>query len=141
MAGLGMDQAAVAVDEDDEWADRRSTPRRRMLKAGVMKALPDYEGTCVVRDLSEGGAKLKVQDVTVVPDLFQLTIELDGIVAKCEVMWRNPNANEMGVKFDGPAKIVEATRKQVIYPPMARPNMPERKARPFERPNKIIFDK
>ena len=112
-----------------------------MLKAGVMKALPDFEGTCVVRDLSEGGAKLKVQDASVVPELFQLTIELDGLVAKCQVMWRNPNSNELGVKFDGPAKIVEATRKQVIYPPMARPNMPERKARPFERPNKIIFDK
>lgn len=111
-----------------------------MLKAGVMKALPDFEGTCVVRDLSEGGAKLKVQDASIVPEFFQLTIELDGLVAKCQVMWRN-DANELGVKFDGPAKVIEATRKQVIYPPMARPNMPERKLRPFERPGKIIFDK
>ena len=138
MTGTGIQQAAAAAEVD--YSDRRSSPRRRMLKAGVMKALPDYEGTCVVRDLSDGGAKLKVKNAATIPDFFQLTIELDGLVAKCQVMWRN-EANEVGVKFDGPAKVVEATRKQVIYPPMARPNMPERKARPFERPNKIIFDK
>jgi len=105
-----------------------------------MRALPDYEGTYVVRDLSEGGAKLKVENAQSVPERFQLLIELDGLTAKCQVMWRSP-ANEIGVKFDEPAVIVEATRKQVIYPPMARSDMLKRKPRPFERKDKTIFDK
>ena len=134
------ERAAETAKGEIDFSDRRSTPRRRILKAGIMRALPDFETTCVVRDLSDGGAKLKVKDAQVVPERFQLLIELDGIIAKCLVMWRSP-ANEIGVKFEEPARIVEATRKQVIYPPIARPNMPARKPRPFERANKIIFDK
>ena len=70
------DNAAV------DFSDRRATPRKRILKAGIIRALPDFEGPCVVRDLSEGGAKLKVKNSRHVPDVFQLTIELDGLRAK-----------------------------------------------------------
>ncbi len=132
--------AGGAGNAEPNFADRRATPRKRILKAGVIRALPDFEATCVVRDLSEGGAKLKVQDARQVPDLFQLTIELDGLLAKCQVMWRN-NSNELGVKFEAPAVAIAPARKQVIYPPMARPDMPEYKPRPFERRTKVVFDK
>ncbi len=136
MAGAGTAVKGANAD----FSDRRSTPRKRILKAGVIRALPDFEATCVVRDLSEGGAKLKVKNAKQVPELFQLTIELDGLLAKCEVMWRN-DANEIGVKFEAPAVAIPPARKQVIYPPMARPDMPEYKPRPFERKTKVIFDK
>lgn len=125
---------------EENFADRRAAPRKRILKAGVIRALPDFEATCVVRDLSEGGAKLKVKDSKLVPELFQLTIELDGLLAKCQVMWRN-DKNELGVKFEAPAVAIPPARKQVIYPPMARPDMPEYKPRPFERKTKVVFDK
>ena len=132
--------AAGADGAEANFADRRATPRKRILKAGVIRALPDFEATCVVRDLSEGGAKLKVKDARQVPDLFQLTIELDGLLAKCQVMWRN-GGNELGVKFEAPAVAIPPARKQVIYPPVARPDMPEYKPRPFERRTKVVFDK
>ncbi|NNF80953.1 MAG: PilZ domain-containing protein [Rhizobiales bacterium] len=125
---------------DADFSDRRAAPRKRILKAGVIRALPDFEATCVVRDLSEGGAKLKVKDVKQVPDYFQLTIELDGLLAKCEVMWRSDD-NEIGVRFEAPAVAIPPARKQVIYPPMARPDMPKYKPRPFERQTKVVFDK
>ncbi len=130
----GADDAAV------DFSDRRAAPRKRILKAGVIRALPDFEATCVVRDLSEGGAKLKVKDIRQVPEHFQLTIELDGLLAKCQVMWRS-DSGEIGVKFEAPAVAIPPARKQVIYPPMARPDMPEYKPRPFERRTKVVFDK
>lgn len=136
MAGASTANTGADVD----FADRRSSPRKRILKAGVIRALPDFEATCVVRDLSEGGAKLKVKDAKLVPEMFQLTIELDGLLAKCQVMWRS-DENELGVKFEEPAVAIPPARKQVIYPPMARPDMPEYKPRPFERKTKVIFDK
>ena len=59
-AGMtGANVAAKGAEQD--FSDRRSTPRKRILKAGVIRALPDFEASCVVRDLSEGGAKLKVK--------------------------------------------------------------------------------
>ena len=134
----GADSEAESGEPD--FSDRRATPRKRILKAGVIRALPDFEASCVVRDLSEGGAKLKVKNQRQVPDMFQLTIELDGLLAKCQVMWRN-DANEIGVKFEAPAVAIPPARKQVIYPPVARPDMPEYKPRPFERRTKVIFDK
>ncbi|MCP5082441.1 MAG: PilZ domain-containing protein [Alphaproteobacteria bacterium] len=131
---------AGANAADVDFSDRRGAPRKRILKAGVIRALPDFEATCVVRDLSEGGAKLKVKDTRQVPEHFQLTIELDGLLAKCEVMWRS-DSNEIGVRFEAPAVAIPPARKQVIYPPMARPDMPEYKPRPFERQTKVVFDK
>lgn len=136
MAGTNVGATTGEVD----YSDRRAAPRKRILKAGVIRALPDFEATCVVRDLSEGGAKIKVKDAKLVPDMFQLTIELDGLLAKCQVMWRNDN-NELGVKFEAPAVAIPPARKQVIYPPMARPGKAEYKPRPFERKTKIVFDK
>lgn len=139
-ADSDANMAGAATGAEPNFSDRRATPRKRILKAGVIRALPDFEATCVVRDLSDGGAKLKVKDARQVPDLFQLTIELDGLLAKCQVMWRN-GENELGVKFETPAVAIPPARKQVIYPPVARPDMPEYKPRPFERRTKVVFDK
>ncbi len=136
MAGAGLGANGGEVD----FSDRRASPRKRILKAGVIRALPDFEATCVVRDLSDGGAKLKVKNSKHVPDLFRLTIELDGLLAKCQVMWRN-DEGEIGVKFEEPAVAIPPARKQVIYPPMARPGKAEYKPRPFERQTKVVFDK
>lgn len=94
--------------------DKRISPRRRALKAGVVSlnngniTLP-----CVVRDISDTGAKLKVDTGRNPPDQFELQIELDGLVAKCAVVWRE--GQQLGVAFLEPPQISAPTRKQVIY--------------------------
>ncbi len=95
-------------------SEKRHSPRRRALKAGVVSlnngniTLP-----CVVRDISDTGAKLKVDTGRHPPDHFQLQIELDGLVANCTVVWRD--GQQLGVEFMEPPMVSAPTRKQVIY--------------------------
>jgi hypothetical protein len=95
--------------------DGRMSARRRVLKAGVA-ASNDRHLTmaCTVRDLSATGARLRVDGSLTLPDTFELIIELDGLEANCQVVWRK--ANEAGVKFLSAPRIVTARRAQVISP-------------------------
>ena len=73
------------------------SPRRRVLKAGIA-ASNDRHITvaCTVRDISETGARLRVEGSLTIPDTFELIIDMDGLEANCEVMWRK--GNEVGGK-------------------------------------------
>ncbi len=109
-AVLHNHQEMVSLDR----SEKRTSPRRRALKAGVVSlnngniTLP-----CVVRDISDTGAKLKVDTGRHPPDHFQLQIELDGLVASCTVVWRD--GQQLGVEFNEPPVVSAPTRKQVIY--------------------------
>jgi hypothetical protein len=50
---------------------------------------------CVVRNLSDGGACLKVASPIGIPDTFDLV--LDRVVRHCRVVWRT--AMQIGVTF------------------------------------------
>lgn len=53
---------------------------------------------CIVRELSEGGAQIKVENALAVPECFDLIVS-DGRSFACEVRWRRINA--IGVEFQG----------------------------------------
>jgi hypothetical protein len=86
-----------------------------VLKAGVA-ASNDRHLTvaCTVRDLSASGARLRVEGSLTVPNTFELIIDVDGLEANCEVVWRK--ANEVGVKFLSAPRIVAPKRVQIINP-------------------------
>jgi hypothetical protein len=92
---------------------RRSHPRRRVLKSGTIafndrfSALP-----CTVRDLSETGAHLRVEGTINVPNTFLLIIDLDGLEANCEVLWRKDK--DIGVRFLSAPRMVPPRRTQVV---------------------------
>ncbi len=67
---------------------------------------------CVVRDISDTGARLQIPNAMQVPDTFELIIELDGFEAACEVAWRNET--ELGLKFVAEPQQVAPKRAQVI---------------------------
>lgn len=95
--------------------DRRGSVRRRMLKAGVIV----FNGTCsslrcTVRDLSDGGARLKVDPIVHVPGTFELIIEIDGLYAKSAIVWRK--GSDVGVRFSEPVRSGVKLRQQVITP-------------------------
>ena len=95
--------------------DRRASARRRMLKAGVIV----FNGTCsslrcTVRDLSDGGARLKIDQLVHVPASFELIIEIDGLYAKSAVVWRK--GSDAGVRFTEPIRSGVKLRQQVITP-------------------------
>ena len=95
--------------------DGRVALRRRVLKAGIA-ASNDRHLTvaCTVRDVSATGARLRAESSVSIPDTFELIIEVDGLEADCQVVWRK--ANEVGVKFLAAPRIVAVKRAQVINP-------------------------
>jgi hypothetical protein len=103
--------------------DRRSSPRRKQLKAGII-AFHGRHSTlpCCVRDISETGVRLEVESAQV-PDTFELLIELDGLEANCAVVWRR--GSQVGVMFTSPPKIRPPKRVQVVTPtlPGERPSL------------------
>lgn len=77
--------------------EHRMKPRLRALKAGRL-VLPGGYSTfdCMIRNLSEGGAKITLESTVPIPDRFDLRFE-DGTTHPCRVCWRN--SKEMGVEF------------------------------------------
>jgi hypothetical protein len=89
--------------------------RRRVLKSGVV-AYNNRHLTvpCAVRDISETGARLRVDLPLQVPDTFELLIPLDGLEANCKVVWRR--GTDVGIRFTSPPLRSVPTRKQVVNP-------------------------
>jgi PilZ domain len=77
--------------------DRRNAVRRRVLK-GAQIIFNDRAAVidCVVRDLSERGARIKVESPMGIPDSFELVLEA-GSLRNCRVAWRTPTL--IGVAF------------------------------------------
>lgn len=110
----------VAVVE----GDNRRAMRRRTLKSGIIA----YNGrfatlSCTVRDISSTGARLRVEGTMNAPDTFELIVQIDGLEASCEVVWRKDH--EVGVRFLAAPRIVAAKRTQVINPvlPTEKPTL------------------
>ena len=78
--------------------ERRSSTRRRVLKAGTI--MLDWAGTidCIVRNLSPVGANLEVESPVGIPDCFTLSIRADKFSRVCHIIWRK--ARRIGVRFD-----------------------------------------
>ena len=79
--------------------NRREEARARTLK-GAKAVFNDGNSVvdCVIRDLSEGGARLKVETAIGFPDHFTLVMESQRARRNCRVIWRS--ANEIGVTFE-----------------------------------------
>ena len=93
--------------------DHRRQTRKRMLKGGTI-AFNGRHSTlpCVVRDLSNTGARLQVAQANSVPDTFELLIDLDGFEAPVEVAWRD--LSEVGVRFTAKPVWVAPKRSQTV---------------------------
>ena len=114
-APIVMMQAIPGLEPASDSDEGRDAPRRRALKSGVVSySQGNISFPCVVKDISASGARLKTASDQQVPDTFQLLIELDGLAADCEVVWRGDR--QVGVRFIGQPQIGTPTRAQVLYP-------------------------
>lgn len=95
--------------------EARKNSRRRVLK-GAVAAFNNKFSTlnCQVRDISGTGCRLRVDKPMTFPARFCLDVELDGLVAECEIVWRRDF--EVGVRFVGEPKSIEPKRLQVVQP-------------------------
>lgn len=84
--------------------ERRATVRRRTFKGGKLtfnKGLSVLD--CLVRDLSNKGARLELATTVGVPDTFELTIAPDRVKRFCKVAWRSQH--HLGVRFQTGPKL------------------------------------
>jgi hypothetical protein len=78
--------------------ERRSNIRRRTFKGGKLifnKGLSVLD--CVIRDLSDHGARLELATTVGVPDSFELIIAPDRVKRFCKIAWRSEH--HIGVSF------------------------------------------
>lgn len=89
---------------------RRKSPRLRFDFPARMVFGPGVRSaTCVIVDLSETGAKLKVLSTRSIPDEFLLLMGgLSEVQRRCLVVWRAPPM--LGVRFLGKPGVVSTLR-------------------------------
>lgn len=81
--------------------ERRRGRRKLVLKHGQI--IGDMVGIdCIIRDVSEAGARLRLASSTAVPATFLLLIKEDNVIVPVVRVWRN--AHEIGVKFRGASR-------------------------------------
>jgi len=86
------DASAVAL------IDRRTAPRRKTrFRATVVFGDDRATAGCVVLDLSESGARLKIDHPEQFPTRFHLIWAADNAVFEIEAVWRS--RGEIGVRF------------------------------------------
>jgi len=78
--------------------DRRSRQRHRVLKGAIIRFNNGYGAfECVVRNLSENGAKLTFGETSAVPAAFELKIAGEEEKRQARVRWRS--SESVGVSF------------------------------------------
>lgn len=79
--------------------ERRREMRRRAFKGATLVFNGGYGAfECVVRNMSEHGARLNFGDASAVPACFDLTISGDGRSRPANVRWRS--LTDVGVEFE-----------------------------------------
>jgi hypothetical protein len=82
--------------------DHRSATRARaFLKAQIRFNNGMSTMDCVIRDLSEGGARLQISDSVAIPNTFELHIPKRNETRRAILHWRT--SEEMGVGFQDSA--------------------------------------
>jgi len=88
---------APAAHEAADNADRRISPRRRVLKNALIVFQSGYcTLKCFILDLSDTGAQLMPADITQCPGEFVLKPQI-GQQRDCEVVWRKGGV--VGVRY------------------------------------------
>ena len=85
---------------NDSTTEHRAAARHRVLKAGTIAFGGGGGISCVVRNLSAGGAALDVVSPLGIPNAFKLIVEQDHSSRECRVVWRTER--RIGVIFEPP---------------------------------------
>lgn len=81
------------------FAERRSAARRRVLKGAMLSFNKGYSAfECVVRNVSEKGAKLSLAETFSLPASFEVRISGEETSRKAHVRWRSMTS--LGIEFD-----------------------------------------
>lgn len=103
------DRDATGADE----AENRVAHRQRVLKSARASFNDQFSAIpCVMRNVSETGARLQFEDMAIVPRVFTLFVDLDGYKVQCERVWQD--GKSCGVRFVGEKIPTKVFRTQVL---------------------------
>ncbi len=93
-------------------SDKRRAARRRVLYSGKL-VNDDASSTidCVIRDLSETGAKVRLAGSTPVPAEVWLIEVREGLAFRCRVAWRA--SPELGLEFTSSHDLKDAATPEL----------------------------
>lgn len=77
--------------------ERRKFPRNRVLKGATISFNSSSTISCMVRNISEGGACLDFGCAAGIPQNFTLTFDSDQVSRQSRVVWKK--ADRLGVSF------------------------------------------
>lgn len=69
--------------------ERRAAVRRATFKAGEVIFGDGARLPCIVRNVSESGCLIKLDNAGILPDLFDVRIDLDKPSRTAELVWRS----------------------------------------------------
>lgn len=69
--------------------ERRSSTRRPTFKAGEIILEDGAAIDCVVRNVSESGCLIKLDNANALPDEISIRIDLDKPARRAEIIWRS----------------------------------------------------
>lgn len=78
-------------------SERRQYPRLRVLKSAKIVLGTSTLFDCVVRNLTNGGARLELPSAIDLPDVVAVTFDGGRTCRPCRLAWRRLNAT--GVRF------------------------------------------
>jgi hypothetical protein len=81
-----------------DYAEKRGSPRRRMLKQGRVILSDSTTITCVIRDMSETGARIVFGGPVSLPPAFRLAIVHSDDVYAVELVWHRGFAAGVAIK-------------------------------------------
>lgn len=99
-----MDDAhpTPGTDAPQATPQRRAAARQRVFK-GARVMLDDRSTlSCTLKDLSDTGAKIRIDNVAGLPPTFRLHFVQENLVREVQVVWKTQNT--LGVTFCGPAR-------------------------------------
>ena len=105
-----MNQQVKYVEID---SDERAERRKHVLKKGIMAFGEQFSGQpCIVRDMTEKGARVEIESPIAHHREFTLHVEIDGFQVLCEIVWYKFPL--LGVNFIGERQKTVLARKQVV---------------------------
>jgi hypothetical protein len=99
-AQLGPQDRETPAVEPIPLYDRREHPRKHVLQRGKLAfGSIDFAVDCLIHDISVGGARVRVETGSTIPESVILVHLRDRVAYEASVVWRK-NDGTLGLKFE-----------------------------------------
>ncbi len=107
------DSGEISSVKDDKNQNKRNSRRSRVLLAGEISFNENFANViCIIRNVSDTGALLKITDTNVVPNRFKLYIPMHGFEVECQVV--DQVGHQVRVKYVGEKHQLNSKKVQYI---------------------------